>query len=140
MPVIVDTASRKREKMYVYGTNYDTRDGSCIRDYIHVMDLANAHTKAIKYLMSNQIELNYEVFNLGAGNGVTVLEMITAFEKVTGKKLNYELSERRPGDIAAIFSNYEKAKNKLDWIPKYSIEDIMSSAWAWELKNSCVAI
>jgi UDP-glucose 4-epimerase len=136
MPVIVDTASGKRDKMYVYGTDYDTRDGSCIRDYIHIMDLANAHTKAIQYLINSKNPENYEIINLGAGNGVTVLEMINAFEKVTGQKLNYELSGRRNGDIVAIYSDYTKAKDKLGWIPKHGIEDIMHTSWNWAINSA----
>jgi len=132
VPVITDTASGKREKMMVFGTDYNTRDGSCVRDYIYIMDLANAHTKSLQRLQSQRNESNYEVFNLGIGEGVTVLEALNAFEKVTGMKLNYELAERRPGDIEAIYSNYEYAAKALDWKPKGSIEDIMRTAWAWQ--------
>lgn len=132
IPVINQTAIGKRDKMHVHGNDYDTRDGSCIRDYIHIVDLANAHTKSIQYLEANKQTNNCEVFNLGIGSGVTVLEAIKAFEAETGISLNYEIGPRRAGDIPAIYSNYEKAKNELGWTPRYDINDIMRTAWAWE--------
>ena len=132
VPVITETAAGKREKCIVFGDDYDTRDGSCVRDYIHVVDLANAHTKAVNYLMEGKNNENYEVFNLGIGEGVTVLEAINAFEKVSGQKLNYEIGPRRAGDVIAIYSNYKKAKEHLGWNPQLGIEDIMHSAWQWE--------
>ncbi len=135
VPVITDTASGVREKMVVFGTDYNTRDGSCIRDYIYIMDLANAHTKSIQYLQSGKNKANYEVFNVGIGEGVTVLEAIRAFEKVTGISLNYELVDRRPGDVEAIYSNYKYAAEALNWTPKGSIEDIMQTAWQWQQKR-----
>lgn len=136
VPVITETAIGKRESMTVFGTDYDTRDGSCIRDYIHVMDLANAHTKALQFLLADKNETNCEIFNLGIGEGVSVLEAIQAFEKVSGKKLNYELGPRRPGDVIAIYANKERSEKKLGWIPSRNIDTIMSSAWAWEKKRS----
>lgn len=132
VPVITETAAGKRKKCVVFGDDYDTRDGSCIRDYIHVEDLAAAHTCALDYLLQNKNEDNYEVYNLGIGDGVTVLEAINAFEKVTGKKLNYEIGPRRPGDVIAIYSNYDRANTRLGWQPKYGIEEIMRTAWMWE--------
>lgn len=132
VPVITETAAGKREKCIVFGTDYNTRDGSCVRDYIHVVDLANAHTKAVDYLMANKNKDTYEVFNLGIGDGVTVLEAINAFEKVSGQKLTYEIGPRRPGDVIAIYSNYKKAKESLGWSPQYGIEEIMETAWQWE--------
>lgn len=134
VPVITQTAIGKIPKMIVYGSDYPTRDGSCIRDYIHVMDIANAHTKALQYLIAGNNNSNLEVFNLGTGNGVTVLEAINAFEKVSGKKLNYELGPRRPGDVIAIYANNIFAKEKLGWNTQYNIEDMMRTAWEWELK------
>ncbi|HQX96774.1 MAG TPA: GDP-mannose 4,6-dehydratase, partial [Chitinophagaceae bacterium] len=104
----------------------------CIRDYIHVCDLANAHTLALKYLEEGRNNSLSEIFNLGSGNGVTVLEAIHAFEKVSGVKLNYETGPRRAGDVEAIYANNDLAKNTLSWKPKYSLEDIMSTAWKWE--------
>ncbi len=136
VPVITQTASGKRKELTVFGDDYNTRDGSCIRDYIHVMDLANAHTKAVQYLIAGKQQHNCEVFNLGIGEGVTVLEAINAFEKETGVKLNYKLGPRRPGDVESIYSNYELAASKLGWQPKRNIEDIMRTAWAWTVKQN----
>ncbi|HEY6083201.1 MAG TPA: UDP-glucose 4-epimerase GalE [Chitinophagaceae bacterium] len=134
VPVITQTAIGKIPKMTVWGSDYDTRDGSCIRDYIHVMDIANAHTKALQYLLDKKNTANYEIFNLGTGNGVSVLEAIKAFEKVSGTKLNYTLGPRRPGDVVAIYADNTKAKKLLGWAPEYDIEDMMRTAWKWELK------
>ncbi|QEH40543.1 UDP-glucose 4-epimerase GalE [Chitinophaga sp. XS-30] len=133
VPVITQVAIGKLPKMTVFGTNYPTRDGSCIRDYIHVMDIANAHTKALQYLLESRNTENCEVLNLGTGNGVTVLEAIQAFEKVSGLKLNYELGEGRPGDVIAIYANNTKAREKLGWVPESGIEDMMRTAWQWEV-------
>jgi len=136
VPIITETAIGKRESMMVFGDDYDTRDGSAIRDYIHVMDLADAHTKSLQYLINNEDAPKYDYINLGIGQGVTVLEAINAFEKVTGEKLNYSIAPRRPGDIPAIYANYAKAKNILNWNPKRDIEDIMRTAWEWEKVRS----
>ena len=136
VPVITETAIGKRNKMTVFGSDYDTRDGSCIRDYIHIMDLARAHTLALEYLLQNKQSEPVDVYNLGIGEGVTVFEAINSFEKVSGNKLNYEIGKRRPGDVVAIYANYSKAKANLGWVPKYGIEDIMSSAWEWEKNRS----
>ena len=133
VPMITQTAIGKRPKMIVFGHDYDTRDGSCIRDYIHVMDIANAHTRALQYLLDKKNSSNCEVFNLGTGNGVTVLEAIKAFEKISGVKLNYELGPRRPGDVIAIYANNTHAREKLGWEPKIGIEDMMRTAWQWEV-------
>ncbi len=133
VPVITQTAIGKIPKLSVHGSNYDTRDGSCIRDYIHVMDIANAHTKALQYLIEKRNSSNLDVFNLGTGNGVTVLEAIQAFEKVSGMKLNYEIGPERPGDVIAIYANNSKAKTELGWDPQLTIEDSMRTAWQWEV-------
>jgi UDP-glucose 4-epimerase len=133
VPFITQTAIGKLPKLTVFGHDYDTRDGSCIRDYIHVMDIANAHTKALQYLLAGKNDDNCEVFNLGTGNGVTVLEAIKAFEKISGVKLNYELGPRRPGDVIAIYANNTKAKEVLGWEPNTGIEDMMRTAWQWEV-------
>ena len=137
VPAITQTAIGKLPKMTVYGSDYPTRDGSCVRDFIHVSDIAHAHTLAIKYLEEGRNKSKLEVFNLGTGNGVTVLEAIKSFEKVSGVKLNYEIGPRRPGDIIAIYANNDKAKNVLGWDPRYSIDEMMGTAWKWEqrLKN-----
>ena len=132
MPIIMETGIGKRPEMTVYGTDYDTRDGSCIRDYIHVTDIADAHVKALQFLIRKENKTNCEVFNLGSGHGVSVLEMLHAFEKITGKKLNYKLGPRRQGDIPAIYSNSTKAKQLLGWECKYGVEEMILSAWKWE--------
>ena len=133
-PVITQTALGKIPKLTVFGNDYPTRDGSCIRDFIHVCDLAHAHTLSIKYLMEKRNQSNCEVFNLGTGNGITVLEAIAAFEKVNKVKLNYEIGPRRPGDVIAIYANKDKAEQALGWVPKFTLEDIMETAWRWEQK------
>lgn len=134
VPAVTQTAIGKLPKMMVFGDDYPTRDGSCVRDYIHVCDIAHAHTLAIKYLEEGRNTGGCEVFNLGTGNGVTVLEAIHAFEKVSGVKLNYEIGPRRPGDIVAIYANNDKAKSKLGWDPSRSLDEMMDTAWKWELK------
>lgn len=133
VPVITQTAIGRIREMTVYGTDYDTRDGSCVRDYIHVMDIANAHTKALQYMLDEKNSANCEVFNLGSGNGVTVLELIAAFEKVSGQKLNYKLGERRPGDVVAVYADNSKARALLDWDIKYDLDKMMDTAWRWEV-------
>jgi len=134
VPAITQTAIGKLPKLTVYGNDYPTRDGSCVRDYIHVCDLANAHTLAMKYLEEGRNTGLCEVFNLGSGNGVTVLESILAFEKVSGVKLNYEIGPRRPGDVIAIYANNDLATSILGWKPKYTLEEMMKTAWDWELR------
>ncbi|SIO40795.1 UDP-glucose 4-epimerase GalE [Chitinophaga niabensis] len=133
VPVITQTAIGKLPKVTVFGTQYPTRDGSCIRDYVHVSDIANAHTKALQYLIDKRNSEKCEVFNLGTGDGVTVLEAIKAFEKISGVKLNYELGAERPGDVIAIYANNTKAKEKLGWAPQFGIDDMMRTAWQWEI-------
>jgi len=132
VPAITQTAIGKLPQMKVYGNDYPTRDGSCIRDYIHVCDIAHAHTLSIQYMIDQKSKKKCEVFNLGTGNGVTVLEAIHAFEKVSGVKLNYITGPRRPGDIVAIYANNDFAKKELGWELKYSLDDMMGTAWKWE--------
>jgi UDP-glucose 4-epimerase len=134
IPAITQTAIGRIPKMYVHGTDYPTRDGSCIRDYIHICDLAHAHTLSLKYLEKAKNNSLCEVFNLGSGNGVSVLEAIHAFEKVSNLKLNYELGPRRPGDVIAVYANNDLAKELLGWTPRFAIEDMLSTAWKWELR------
>jgi UDP-glucose 4-epimerase len=134
VPVITQTAIGKIKELTVYGDDYPTRDGSCIRDYIHVCDIAHAHTLALQHLIENKNAEKCEIFNLGSGNGVSVLEAINAFEKVSGKKLNYKIGPRRPGDIMAIYADNSLAKKELKWDPKYSLDEMMGTAWKWELK------
>jgi len=132
VPFITQTAYGLRDKITVFGDDYNTNDGSCIRDYIHVMDIAHAHTLAIGRLLNNKNKKNIEVFNLGSGNGVSVLEMIEAFKKSTNQPLNYTIGPRREGDIAKIYSDSTKAKETLGWECKRNLEEIMRSAWEWE--------
>ena len=134
VPAITQTAVGKIKELVVYGDDYETRDGSCIRDYIHVCDIAHAHTLALQHLIENKNVGQCEVYNLGTGNGVSVLEAIHAFEKVSTEKLNYRIGPRRPGDIVAIYANNSLAKEKLNWDPKYSLDQMMSTAWKWQLK------
>ena len=134
VPAITQTAIGKLPTMMVYGHDYETRDGSCVRDYIHVSDIAHAHTLALNYLIAKKNKTQSEIFNLGTGDGYTVLEVIAAFEKVSGVKLNYSLGPRRAGDVVAIYANNNKATTALEWAPKYNLEDMMATAWQWELK------
>lgn len=134
VPVITQTAIGKLPKMMVYGNDYHTRDGSCIRDYIHVSDIAHAHTLAVDYLRAGNKHHTCEVFNLGTGNGITVLEAIHTFEKISGLQLNYEMGPRRPGDVEAIYANNEKAIQELGWTIRYDLDQMMQTAWAWEQK------
>lgn len=134
VPAITQTAIGKLPKMTVFGNDYPTRDGSCVRDFIHVSDIAHAHTLAIQYLEKGSPAEGAGIFNLGTGNGVTVLEAIQAFEKVSGQKLNYEIGPRRAGDVVAIYANNDKARHTLGWHPQYNLEDMMRTAWQWELK------
>ena len=134
VPAITQTAIGKLPQMQVFGNDYPTRDGSCIRDYVHVSDIAHAHTLALDFLIAEKNKSNCDVFNLGTGNGYTVLEAIKTFEKVSGQSLNYVISNRRSGDIVGIFANNEKAKTLLGWIPAFTLEEMMLTAWNWELK------
>lgn len=133
VPVITQTAIGKIPQMQVFGSDYPTRDGTCIRDYIHVCDIAEAHVKALDLLIENKTQKKYDIINLGSGQGVTVLEAIHAFEKISGKKLNYVLTDRRAGDVEAIYSDCTKAEALLGWKARRSLPEMMSSAWEWEL-------
>jgi len=132
IPAITQTAIGKLPHMQVFGNDYPTRDGSCIRDYIHVCDISHAHTLAMDFLLNDKSKKRCEVFNLGSGNGVSVLEAIFAFEKITGVKLNYVVGPRRPGDVIAIYANNDYARKTLGWQTKYKLEDMMATAWKWE--------
>ena len=134
VPAITQTAVGKLPHMQVFGSDYPTRDGSCIRDYIHVSDIGHAHTLALQYLIAGKNKKKCEVFNLGSGNGTTVLEAIKAFEKISGLALNYTIGPRRSGDVIAIYANSEQALKELGWSPQYSLEDMMATAWRWEQK------
>ncbi len=137
VPVITGSAIGNLPPVKVFGSDYPTRDGSCIRDYVHVNDIADAHIKALIYLFEKKNHELFDIINLGTGSGVTVLEMIHSFIKVTGEKLNYILAERREGDVAQIYSNPQKAKDLLNWVPKYDVNQMMETAWKWQiyLKN-----
>jgi UDP-glucose 4-epimerase len=129
IPILLQNALGIRKKFSVFGTNYDTRDGSCIRDYVHVTDLADAHIKAIEYLFENE---KSDFFNLGTGEGITVLELVDAVERITGKKLNVSLENRRPGDPDALVADNSKARWILGWTPVYSsMDNIIKTAWNW---------
>lgn len=133
IPLVLQVPLKKREKIFVYGNDYNTKDGTCVRDYIHVKDLINAHLLALKYLREGN-ESN--IFNLGNGLGFTVSEIIKATEKVTGIPINKEYTSRRPGDPAVLVASSDKAKKKLGWVPQYTdIEDIISSAWGFHKKH-----
>lgn len=136
VPIITQTAIGIQEKMFVWGDDYNTRDGSCIRDYIHVMDIASAHTLALEYLIQYKNELNYEILNVGSGDGVTVLEAIRSFEKVSGVQLNYEIGPRRTGDVEAVYANNDLITKRLGWKASYDLDEMMRSAWAWQKKLS----
>ncbi len=136
VPVITRTAVGKLAPMKVFGDDYATRDGSCVRDYVHVMDIANAHTKSLQYLMGGSEQNSYNVFNLGTGNGVTTLEIIASFEKVSGVKLPFSMAARRSGDVESIYANNDKAKRILNWNAAFSLDEIMKTAWDWELKQA----
>lgn len=131
LPVICQAASTGTP-MHIFGSNYNTRDGSCIRDYIHVTDIAKAHVYALEYLTGKKNKSNYTVFNLGSGHGVSVLEMIHAFEKFNHIKVPHEIFSRREGDVEAIYSNSQKAYDELGWACEKNLEDMVKSAWLWQ--------
>lgn len=134
VPYITQTAIGIRGGLSVFGDDYNTPDGSCIRDFINVVDLAKAHVVAMDRILENKQKEKVEVFNIGTGRGLSVLELIHAFEKATGVKLNYRIVERRPGDIEQVWANPEHANKELGWKAESSIEDTLRSAWAWQLK------
>lgn len=128
IPLVLYTAQKKREKISVYGNDYNTPDGTCIRDYIHIMDLANAHLKALQYLVNGN---KTEIINLGTGNGNSVLEIIEKAKLITGREIPFEIVGRRPGDPAVLVADNKKANRVLGWTSQYSIEDILKTAWIW---------
>ena len=134
VPFITQTAIGIREELSVFGNDYPTEDGTCIRDYIHVVDLAKAHVAALKRLLESNNKENYEVFNIGTGEGSSVLEVIQSFEKVSGKKLNYKIVDRREGDIVAAYSDTTKANNVLGWKSQFNLDEALLSAWNWGKK------
>ena len=132
VPYITQTGAGMREELSVFGDDYPTEDGTCIRDYIHVVDLAKAHVIALERLLSQVNTENFETFNLGTGTGSSVLEVIKSFEKVSNKPLNYKIVARRPGDIISAFADTTKANEVLGWKAASSLDDAMASAWKWE--------
>ncbi|MBP3670291.1 MAG: UDP-glucose 4-epimerase GalE [Bacteroides sp.] len=134
IPFLTQTAIGIREKLSVFGDDYNTPDGSCIRDYINVVDLAKAHVVAMDRIMKQKQEEKVEVFNIGTGRGLSVLELIHAFEESTGVKLNYQIVGRRAGDIEQVWANPDRANNVLGWKAESTIEDTLRSAWAWQKK------
>lgn len=134
VPFITQTAFGLRKELSVYGNDYPTPDGTCIRDYIHVVDLAKAHVIALQRLLNKQNLEKVEIFNLGTGTGSSVLDVITTFEKVSGQKLPYKIVNRRSGDVITAYANTDKANTVLGWKSELSLEDALSSAWKWEQK------
>lgn len=137
VPYITQTAAGIREKLTVFGNDYNTPDGTNIRDYIHVVDLAKAHVKAMDYALT--MDQEHDIFNLGTGKGYSVLEVIKAFEKVSGTDLPHVIGDRRTGDVEQIWADASKAKNKLEWTCQYDMEDMMDTAWKWQqaLRGRC---
>ena len=134
VPLLTQVAIGKREKLFVYGNDYSTPDGTCIRDYIHVVDLANAHVVAIQRLFNKENNKNYEFFNIGTGKGSSVLEVIETFNEVCGFNLNYKVVGRRSGDVVSAYADTTKANNELKWSSSLSLKDALISAWNWEKK------
>ncbi len=132
VPYITQTAIGKRNELTIFGGDYPTRDGTCVRDYVHVCDIADAHVKAIDLLLAGKTSSKLEIFNLGTGHGVSVLEAVEAFIKVSKVNLNYKIGPRRPGDVVEIYADNQKAMAQLGWKPKYGIDEMMKTAWKWE--------
>lgn len=131
VPYITQTAAGLKEQLQIFGGDYNTKDGTCVRDYIHVSDIADAHILALSYL--SKMDKQIDILNLGTGNGVSVLEVVKSFEKVNNLSLNYAIVDRRDGDVEAVYANNSKAKKLLGWNPKYGLEEMMKSAWKWQL-------
>lgn len=132
MPFITQTAAGVREQLMVYGNDYPTPDGTCLRDYIHVVDLAKSHVKSCDRLLTNTSDNAYEVFNIGTGNAISVLEVIHAFEKYNGSKVNYKIGKRRVGDAPVIYADSTKATSELKWKAELDLEAMVTSAWNWQ--------
>lgn len=140
VPYITETAFGKRTHINVFGSDYNTHDGSCVRDYIHVEDVATAHIAAVERLMSGNNKKKYEVFNIGTGKGYSVLDMIHAFKKTTGIAIPYQLAPRRDGDVEAVFADTSLAEKELNWKAKYGVEQMLLSAWNWEQNQSSTPV
>ena len=133
VPIICEVASGKRDKLIINGSDYKTKDGSCVRDYIHVEDLATAHINALDYCIKNRSK---SVFNIGTGQGLSVFETIRIFEEVNNIKLNFEIGPRRNGDVAEIYSDTKKSRKYLKWKAKRTVKEALKSAWNWEIKKN----
>ncbi len=136
VPFITQTAAGLRDSLTVFGNDYNTPDGTCIRDYIHVMDLADAHVQSLKHLESIKDHGYFDFINIGTGTGSTVLEVIQSFEKIAGQQLKYFIGEKRPGDVEKIYAQVDKSKNILNWSTQYTLEDAMRDSWNWQKKLS----
>lgn len=134
IPFITQTAIGKRPKLSIFGSDYNTKDGTCVRDYIHVVDLAKAHVKAVELLDSRQESSYYEFINLGSGQGHSIMEVVKIFEEVAGQPLNYELTDRRPGDVEQIYAGVGKSQTMLNWQTEKNLKDALADAWRWEQK------
>ena len=132
MPFIAQVAVGRRESLKVFGGDYDTRDGTGARDYIHVVDLARAHVSAVEHM---EHHLGFEAINVGTGSAVTVLELVAAFERASGRKVPYELVERRAGDLPAFWADTERAKAILKWVPRHTVDDMCKDTWNWQSQN-----
>jgi UDP-glucose 4-epimerase len=136
IPYVTQTACGMRKELSIFGDDYPTADGTAIRDYIHVVDLARAHIAALDRLVNNKNKNPYEYYNIGTGKGVSVLEIVEAFERVNSQKLNYKIVERRKGDITAAYADNSLAKSELNWTPRISLDEALRSAWEWQKKNT----
>ncbi|GAK93611.1 UDP-glucose 4-epimerase [Nonlabens ulvanivorans] len=132
VPYITQTAIGQREQLSIFGDDYPTIDGTAVRDYIHVMDLANAHVVALERLITHKMVANFETFNIGTGTGSSVLEVVRAFEKATGLELNYKIIQRRDGDVTAAYADTSRANNILGWKSKFTLQEALESAWKWQ--------
>ena len=133
VPYITQTAIGKRDFLTVFGNDYNTKDGTCIRDYIHIMDLAEVHISCLEKLIEVNDDNYFKVYNVGSGKGTSVLELISLFENVNQLKLNYKIGKRRNGDVIEAYADSTKIKDELNWSTKYSLENALETAWKWEL-------
>ena len=133
VPFMIQTAAGLRESLTIFGDDYPTPDGTCIRDYIHVLDLAEAHVAALQFLLKKDVSGYYDIFNVGTGRGASVMELIKSFEQVAGVPLNYKLGPRRSGDVTAVYADVQKCTEQLGWKAKRSMQDALADAWRWQL-------
>lgn len=133
LPYLTQTAMGVREKLTIFGNDYPTPDGTCIRDYIHVVDLAEAHVRALDRMLGHRMDANYEVFNLGTGRGYSVKELLDTFEVVNSIKVNWEYGSRRPGDVVTVYADPTRARDQLGWVARRGLEDMLQTAWRWQM-------